>query len=72
MQAKGKFYTRQRTETPLYYLQDTEISKGSMKNISFLNIFVNMEIPSNIHIKQLSNNLIIFADFAEISNKKSE
>src|SRR3989339_2170952 len=72
IQAKGKFYTRQRTEMPLYYLQDTETSKGSIEDLSFLNIFVNMEIPSNIYIKQLSNNLIIFADFSEISNRKSE
>jgi len=72
MQAKGKLYTRQLKEISLYYLQYTEISKGSEENVPFLNIFVNMEIPSNIHVKQLSNNFIIFADFSEISHRKSE
>jgi len=72
MQTKGKLNPRQLTGMPLYYLQDTEISKGSTKNIPFLNIFFNMEIPSDIHIKQLSNNFIILADFSEISHRKSE
>lgn len=72
MQTQGKFYPSQPKEMPLYYLQEAEISKGSVKNVTFINSFVNMEIPSNIYIKQLSNNLIIFADFSEISHKKSE
>ena len=69
---QGQIYHRQLTEMPLYYLHDIEISKGSVEKIPSLNIFVNMEIPSNIHIKQLFNNLSILADLSEISHKKSE
>lgn len=72
IQTSNKLYPKQLTVMPLYYLQDTEISKGSINNIPFLNIFFNMEIPSDIHIKQLSNNFIIVADFSESSHRKSE